>query len=82
MDVRRGETGTQFGHFRASSISGNIDLPTDNINRGAIVLQARLDQLDNVNFPNNGYIAQFRLISALDALGSDDEYDQASRGAF
>jgi len=68
--------GLQFGKFRASSISGDIDLPTDNITRGAIVVQGRLDQLDNVNFPNNGYIAQFKLISSLKALGSDDEYNR------
>ncbi len=59
-----------------SSISGDIDLPTDDVTRGAIVVQARLDQLDNVNFPNNGYRAQFRSISSLKALGSDDEYNK------
>ena len=68
--------GLQFGNFKASSISGNIDLPTDGITRGAIVVQARLDQLDNVNFPNNGYLAQFKSISSLKALGSDDEYNK------
>jgi NTE family protein len=68
--------GLQFGKFRASSISGDIDLPRDHITRGAIVVQARLDQLDNVNFPNNGYLAQFKSISSLKALGSDDEYNK------
>jgi len=68
--------GLQFGNFKASSISGNIDLPTDSITRGAIVVQGRLDQLDNVNFPNNGYLAQFKSISSLKALGSDDEYNK------
>jgi NTE family protein len=68
--------GLQFGHFRADSISGDIDFPRDDITRGAIVVQGRLDQLDNVNFPNNGYLAQFRSISSLDALGSDDEYNK------
>ena len=41
--------------------------------------------MDNVNFPNNGYLAQFRLISSLDALGSDDEYNKVQGnivGAF
>jgi NTE family protein len=68
--------GLQFGKFNASSISGNIDLQTDDITRGAIVVKARLDQLDNVNFPNNGYLAQFKFISSLKALGSDDEYNK------
>jgi len=77
--------GVQFGKFRASSISGDIDLPSDNITRGAIVVQGRLDQLDNVNFPNNGYLAQFRSISSLKALGSDDDYNKVQGsilGAF
>jgi NTE family protein len=77
--------GLQFGKFRADSISGDIDFPRDEATRGAIVVQGRLDQLDNVNFPNNGYLAQFRLISALDALGSDDEYNKVQAnilGAF
>lgn len=68
--------GLQFGHFRANSISGDVDFPRDDATRGAIVVNARLDQLDNVNFPNNGYLAQLRLISSLDALGSDDEYNK------
>jgi len=77
--------GVQFGKFRASSISGDIDLPSDNITRGAIVVQGRLDQLDNVNFPNKGYLAQFRSISSLKALGSDDDYNKVQGtilGAF
>ena len=68
--------GLQFAKFRANSISGDADLPTDRATRGAIVVQARLDQLDNVNFPNNGYRVQFKSISSLEALGSDDEYNK------
>ena len=68
--------GLQFGHFRADSISGDVDFPRDDATRGAIVVAARLDQLDNVNFPNNGYRAQFRNISSVKALGSDDEYNK------
>jgi len=68
--------GLQFGKFRADGITGNVDLPTHNATRGAIVVQGRLDQLDNVNFPNNGYLAQFQSISSLKSLGSDDEYNK------
>ena len=68
--------GLQFGNFRASRMSGEVDLPTKRATRGAIVVQGRLDQLDNVNFPNEGYLAQFRSISSLEALGSDDEYNK------
>jgi NTE family protein len=32
--------------------------------------------MDNVNFPNKGYLAQAKLLSSLDALGSDDEYNK------
>jgi NTE family protein len=71
-----GKVGLLFGNFRANSTTGDIDLPTDDVTRGAIVVQGRLDQLDNVNFPNNGYRAQFSSISSLDALGSDDEYNK------
>jgi NTE family protein len=73
--------GLQFGHFRADSITGDVDFPRDDATRGAIVVEARLDQLDNVNFPNNGYRAQFRTISSLKALGSDDEYNKL-QGSF
>ena len=79
------KVGLQFGKFRADSISGDIDFPRDEATRGAIVVQARLDQLDNVNFPNNGYQALFRSISSLKALGSDDEYNKVEGrilGAF
>jgi NTE family protein len=77
--------GLQFAKVRADSISGDVDLPTDKATRGAIVVQARLDQLDNVNFPNSGYLAQFRSISSLKSLGSDDEYNKVQGkmlGAF
>jgi NTE family protein len=77
--------GLHFGKFRADSITGNADLPTNEATRGAIVAQGRLDQLDNVNFPNNGYLAQFQSISSLKALGSDDEYNKVQGsilGAF
>jgi NTE family protein len=77
--------GLQFGKFRADSISGDVDFPRNEATRGAIVVQGRLDQLDNVNFPNNGYLAQFRCISSLKSLGSDDEYNRLQgsiMGAF
>jgi len=66
--------GLQWGNFRADSIIGNIDVPRNSVTRGAIVVKARLDQLDNVNFPNNGYLAQFTQLSSLKGLGSEDEY--------
>jgi NTE family protein len=66
--------GLQFAKFRASQSTGEVDLPEDHAMRGAVVAAGRLDQMDNVNFPNKGYLAQFKSISSLKALGSDDEY--------
>ena len=68
--------GLEFARFKASATSGEIDLPEDHATRGAIVAAGRLDQLDNVNFPNKGYLAQFKALSSLKALGSDDEYNK------
>lgn len=66
--------GLRYGSFRASPRIGEIDLPEDHATRGAVVAAGRLDQLDNVNFPNKGYLAQVGLLSSLKALGSTDEY--------
>ncbi|MGE5301152.1 MAG: BamA/TamA family outer membrane protein, partial [Acidobacteriota bacterium] len=66
--------GLQFATFHASQRIGKVDLPEDNATRGAVVAAGRLDQLDNVNFPNNGYLAQAGVLSSLKALGSTDEY--------
>jgi NTE family protein len=68
--------GLQFGKLRASPKVGEVDLPEDHVFRGAIVARGRLDQMDNVNFPNKGYLAQAKILSSLDALGSDDEYNK------
>ncbi len=68
--------GLLFDKFRASPKSGKVDLPEDHVYRGAVVAAGRLDQLDNVNFPNKGYLAQARVLSSLKALGSDDEYNK------
>ena len=68
--------GLQFSELRASQKVGHVDLPDDHAFRGAVVAKGRLDQMDNVNFPNKGYLAQARLISSLKALGSEDEYNK------
>ncbi|SPQ01466.1 Periplasmic esterase RssA [Candidatus Sulfobium mesophilum] len=73
--------GLRYGSFRASPKTGEIDLPEDNATRGAVIAGGRLDQLDNVNFPNKGYLAQVGFLSSLKALGSTDEYYKA-QGSF
>ena len=74
--------GLQFARFKASSKVGSVDLPENHATRGAIVAAGRLDQLDNVNFPNKGYLAQARVLSSLKALGSDDEYNKVQGSAL
>lgn len=64
--------GLEFARFNASATSGKVDLPEKHATRGAIIAAGRLDQLDNVNFPNKGYLAQFRALSSLKSLGSDE----------
>jgi len=68
--------GVQFAKLKASSKVGHVDLPEDHVTRGAVVAQGRFDRMDNVNFPNKGYLAQGQFLSSLKALGSDDEYNK------
>jgi NTE family protein len=74
--------GLRFGKFKAASKVGEVDLPEDHAMRGALVAGGRLDQLDNVNFPNKGYLAQVKFLSSLKALGSDDEYNKIEGSAL
>jgi NTE family protein len=68
--------GLRFGEFKARPKIGSIDLPEGRRTRGSIFVGARLDRLDNVNFPNKGYLAQVASVSSLKALGSDDQYNK------
>ncbi|HXX81701.1 MAG TPA: patatin-like phospholipase family protein, partial [Thermodesulfovibrionales bacterium] len=68
--------GLQFARFRAYQTIGEFDLPENSATRDSIVAAGRLDQLDNVNFPHNGYLAQVESLSSLKALGSTDEYNK------
>lgn len=68
--------GLRFGEFKARPKIGSIDLPEGHRTRGSIFIGGRLDRLDNVNFPNKGYLAQVASVSSLKALGSDDQYNK------
>ncbi len=72
----------QYGRFRASPRTGKVDLPEDHATRVAVVARGRLDQLDNVNFPHEGYVAQAGVLSSLKALGSTDEYYKVQGTVF
>jgi NTE family protein len=69
-------TGIHYSSIRGKPRIGSLDLRNEKTTRGAFTLSGRLDQLDNVNFPNRGYLAQFNSIYALKSLGSDDEYNK------
>jgi len=68
--------GLEFGKYHADSITGDADIPTNSISSGAVNASLNIDQLDNINFPQNGYRVFFRSFSSLKALGSDDEYNK------
>jgi NTE family protein len=43
---------------------------------GGVRLRGYFDQLDNLNFPRRGWAASLQLVKGLEALGSDNDYDQ------
>lgn len=80
-----GRVGLLFTRVNASTRVGQLDLPDDSVTRGAVFTRGLIDQLDNTNFPNSGYVAGIEFLSALEALGSDDDYyklDGRIAGAF
>lgn len=50
------------------------DLETQQI--GGVRLRGYFDQLDNLNFPRDGWTLSFQLVKGLEALGADANYDQ------
>ena len=77
--------GLLFGRDKASLKTGDFDLPDDRFDRRGIVFQAALDQVDNVNFPNEGYFAWIKAFSSLEGLGADLNYNKiegSAMGAF
>lgn len=71
-----GRVGLQYTRIKGSTRIGQFDLPDDSAIRGAIVTSGILDQIDNVNFPNKGYVARLESISSLESLGSDAGYNR------
>jgi NTE family protein len=77
--------GILFGRDKASLRTGGFELPDDRFDRRGIVFQAALDQLDNVNFPNEGYLAAIKLFSSVENMGADNNYNKVEGsvlGAF
>ncbi len=77
--------GLLFARDEASLRTGDNELTNDQFDRRGIVFQAAVDQLDNVNFPNEGYFARINYFSSLEDMGSDESYNKvegAAMGAF
>ncbi|MGE5893417.1 MAG: patatin-like phospholipase family protein [bacterium] len=56
---------------------GTADVRHDTIGRGALQVRLVADQLDNVNFPHDGFFAKGLLYASREALGADDSYTKA-----
>ena len=69
--------GAQLGQRTFRFQSGDLLFPTSQVQRlGALQLSARVDRLDSVNFPHQGYLATGRIHSSLSQLGADQTYTQ------
>jgi NTE family protein len=69
--------GAQLGQRTFRFQSGDLLFPTLQVQRlGALQLSARVDRLDSVNFPHQGYLATGRIHSSLSQLGADQTYTQ------
>ncbi len=75
--LRRAEA-VYYGVARPSLNFGQSLLPEDagTQNLAGLRLRGYFDQLDNLNFPRHGWAASFQLVKGLEALGSDNDYDQ------
>ena len=76
---------TKYGEIRLGLVRGSIDArldtgpvelapPPDRIPLGAVTFRAVVDQVDNLNFPREGFGGNLRLYGSRKALGADDDY--------
>jgi NTE family protein len=68
------------GRARAHSNRDGVDPDDFDFDRSGYRARLILDQLDNPNFPGNGWIADAQLFAARESLGSDAEYDRLHLG--
>jgi NTE family protein len=64
------------GTFKPELKKGTLDIDEETINRGALRALVIADQLDNVNFPHEGYFGYAKLYSSLKEVGTDDNYNK------
>ena len=77
--------GLLFGREEATLETGDYKLPDDTFDRSGITYGAILDQLDNLNFPNDGYYARIDGFSSQEGLGAEANYNKiegSAMGAF
>jgi NTE family protein len=68
--------GLFFGREEATLETGDYKLPDDTFERRGIAYGGVLDQLDNLNFPNDGYYAKIEGFSSLEGLGAEANYNR------
>jgi NTE family protein len=73
--------GVTRGNGRARPKQSSV-LPDSDFDTGGLRARLILDQLDNPNFPRNGWIANAELLSAREYLGSDADYESLRSGVF
>jgi NTE family protein len=76
------KVGLLFGRGKAKLETGEVKLPNDRFDRRGIIVEAALDQIDNVNFPNEGYFAGIKYFSSIEDMGSDDSYNKVEGSAI
>lgn len=74
FDVRLGPFA---GWLEASPDFGVINLERFNLFQAGFTGRAVVDQLDDIDFPKNGYLGVARVFSTQSAMGSDDQYTKA-----
>jgi NTE family protein len=76
--TRYGEVrlGVSFGRTSASLDTGPQELapPQNKVARGAFTFRAIVDQLDDANFPHEGFAAVLDVVSSARSLGAKDNY--------
>ena len=75
IDVRLGPFA---GWLKASPDFGALDLlPRFNLFQAGLTGRVLVDQLDDIDFPRDGYLGLARAFSTQEAMGSEDQYTKA-----
>lgn len=70
------------GFIKPEIAKGTLKIDTDRINQGALTARLIADQIDNVNFPHEGYFGQVNLFSSLKGVGATDNYNKIAVSFF